>query len=189
MSRPIVAVSCPERSVLASRLRRKPNSSAELSTRSTSACWTCGALLMTRDTVFRLTPAWRATSTMVGRRLGTSRITTQRYQRGTGEISQETPRSRRCVARWLGVDLQLVDAGRVVGGLRRGRHVEPDVPGTGRGDRVARHVRRVAGDRDRCAPGRAVRRNLDGEVTGVPGRRLAARTGVPDGGRLGVVRR
>ena len=72
----MVAVGWPDRSVLASRFGRKPSSAAEASTRSISACCTCGASLMTRETVFRLTPAWRATSTMVGRRARVSLLST-----------------------------------------------------------------------------------------------------------------
>src|SRR6266536_254221 len=68
MSSPTVALTRPERRLRAMSLRRKPNSAMALSTRSTSAGATAGSLLTTRDTVLRLTPACRATSTMVGRR-------------------------------------------------------------------------------------------------------------------------
>src|ERR671915_206779 len=58
MSSPMVAVCWPERSALASRLRRNPSSSTAARTRSASCCCTLGSLLMTRETVFRLTPRW-----------------------------------------------------------------------------------------------------------------------------------
>src|SRR6185369_5013809 len=45
-----------------------PSSDTECSTRSTSCGATDGSWLTTRETVLRLTPAWRATSIMVGRR-------------------------------------------------------------------------------------------------------------------------
>ena len=67
MSNPIVAVVWPERSELARWLRRKPSSATAASTRCATSGWTCGALFTTRETVFRLTPARAATSTMVGR--------------------------------------------------------------------------------------------------------------------------
>src|SRR6266545_7804184 len=68
MSSPTVALSRPERRLRAMSLRRKPSSAIAVRTRSTSACATAGSLLTTRETVLRLTPARRATSTMVGRR-------------------------------------------------------------------------------------------------------------------------
>src|SRR4051794_11895130 len=71
MTRPMVAVVRPERSEWAMPLRRKPSSLTASITRSTRSCWTCGALLTTRETVLMLTPARLATSTMVGRRGGT----------------------------------------------------------------------------------------------------------------------
>src|SRR5258705_2738213 len=188
MSRPMVAVNWPERSVLANRLRRTPRSSEAVSTRSTSDCWTWGALLMTRDTVFRLTPARRATSTMVGRRLVTSRLTGQRYQGSTGEIPQQAG-DPAGATRASGVDLEFVDARRVVGRLRGSCHIQAHIAGVCRGDRMVRHARRVGGDRGDGGPGRAIPGHLDVEVAGVPRRGLATGPGVLDRERLDGERR
>src|SRR5439155_22452877 len=70
MTLPTVDVVRPERRVCAMPLRRKPSAATAAITRSTTGCWTCGALLTTRETVLTLTPATRATSTMVGLRGG-----------------------------------------------------------------------------------------------------------------------
>src|SRR2546430_16526644 len=64
----MVALTRPERRLRAMSLRRKPSSAIAFTTRSTSGWATAGSLLTTRETVLRLTPAWRATSTIVGRR-------------------------------------------------------------------------------------------------------------------------
>src|SRR4051812_43484474 len=94
MTMPIVAVLRPERREWAIPLRRKPSSATAVRTRSTRSCWTCGALLTTRETVLMLTPARLATSTMVGLRGG---VATSSCDSGALLVTQ-TPASIRPAA-------------------------------------------------------------------------------------------
>src|SRR4051794_21328755 len=67
MTRPRVEELRPCRSERARSLRWKPSSEIAAATRSAVALATPGSSLMTRETVFRLTPAASATSRIVGR--------------------------------------------------------------------------------------------------------------------------
>src|SRR3954454_23341679 len=66
MTRPSVAEDPPWRSVRARSLRSKPSASIASTTRAAVAGATPASALMTRETVFKLTPAVCATSLMVG---------------------------------------------------------------------------------------------------------------------------
>src|SRR5690606_41274096 len=66
MTRPSVDDDCPGRRLRARSLRRNPSCSMAAVTRSVVSGRTPGSLLTTRDTVFNLTPATRATSRIVG---------------------------------------------------------------------------------------------------------------------------
>src|SRR3954469_9620052 len=67
MTRPRVEELRPWRSERARSFRWKPSSSIATPTRSAVAAATPGSSLITRETVFRLTPARTATSRIVGR--------------------------------------------------------------------------------------------------------------------------
>src|SRR5215208_1532685 len=67
MTSPSVPDDCPGRSERARSLRSKPSSVIASATRAAVAGATAASPLMTRETVFRLTPAERATSRIVGR--------------------------------------------------------------------------------------------------------------------------
>src|SRR5215210_8170818 len=105
MTRPSVPDDWPWRSERARSLGAYPSAAIALSTRSAVSAATPASSLMTRETVFRLTPALRATSRIVGRvdrtpsPLDDNVVTTLRRQR--------TPRRGRCqgatdlaVSRW-----------------------------------------------------------------------------------------
>src|SRR5215213_1776448 len=67
MTSPSVPDDCPGRSERARSLRSKPSSVIASATRAAVAGATAASPLITRETVFRLTPAVRATSRIVGR--------------------------------------------------------------------------------------------------------------------------
>src|SRR6187399_3067960 len=65
----MVPVVEPRRRLRAPRLRRKPSCSIAASTRPAVSGWTAGSSFTTLETVLMLTPASRATSFIVARRL------------------------------------------------------------------------------------------------------------------------